>query len=183
MLLRIDNEVQIAKCQAQFESRLHTGLTKKIVHKFGHLGEAYEAEVFTDGDLWYFGQLAGEPANRYWNAFGLLKATQPGNIVVEINFPLRGTSRRISGVFGLELKTQKIVILHRGGVGGGREGIGKNTFLSWYLNRSPERLVEFDDQLHNPAKAIRVAILDSASFLQDLYSFVRSVYIFKEEGR
>jgi hypothetical protein len=50
------------------------------------------------------------------------------------------------------------------------------------MNRSSEILVYFDDQMHNPAKAIHVADLDSVSFLEDLRSFVRNVYIFKEEG-
>lgn len=160
MLFTIDDEAQVSRCQQILERRLHKILPRRVFHNFGHLGLSYKKkEVLTDGDLWYFGQLSGEPSpNRYWNAFGFLYSShQPANIVVEINFPLQGVNRRISGVFAQDLGDRKTIILHRGGIGGGRFGIGKRAFLDWVSQRSPGRLVEFNDHQRNPMQAILVA--------------------------
>lgn len=69
--------------------------------------------------------------NRYWNAFGL---TGSRSIVCEINFPFDGTNRRVAGVLATD-STGEICVLHRGRIGGGRQGIGKALFKRHFTGR------------------------------------------------
>ena len=54
------------------------------------------------------------------------------DITVEVNFALQGTDRSVAGLFALDEKTDNTILLHRGNIGGGRTGIGKTAFMSWY---------------------------------------------------
>ena len=78
--------------------------------------------------------------SRYWNAFGLSKATPKRNstlsIVCEINPPLAGLDRRVQGTFAQD--NGRIWLLHRGKIGGGRPGIGKTLFFDNYLGEIRE---------------------------------------------
>lgn len=68
--------------------------------------------------------------NRLWNGFGVGRpsTTKSNSINGEINFPYEGISRSIAGVLARE-ENGNILILHRGIIGGGTSGIGKNYFL------------------------------------------------------
>jgi hypothetical protein len=67
---------------------------------------------------------------RFWNAFGTeLKETGSQSIVVEVNPPLRRLDGRASGLFAKN-SAGFTYLLHRGRVGGGAKGVGKNAFLN-----------------------------------------------------
>jgi len=70
---------------------------------------------------------------RYWNAFGF-QAEEKGSlhITAEINFAHEGINNHIGGLFAKDAKTEKYFVLHRGRVGGGRPGVGKEAFKNFY---------------------------------------------------
>ena len=72
-----------------------------------------------------------EEDNRFWNAFGIgkPKAGQNNSITGEINFPFEGINRRTAGAFA-EDNNGNILVLHRGKIGGGKKGIGKDNFIN-----------------------------------------------------
>ncbi|MEJ5377089.1 MAG: hypothetical protein WHX93_10965 [bacterium] len=180
MLTVITNSSEISRYQQEFEQYLHRKLARQKRLKIGHLGASYEVQIHTDGDLWYTGTLAGRPEpNRYWNAFGLLSSDHPSNIILEINFPLQGINRRIAGVFVRDTMTDEVLLLHRGGVGGGRQGVGKQAFLSWYNQVSPGRLLDFDEGIRAADKCILIGRLTDDELLGGIYDLVQKVRSFK----
>jgi hypothetical protein len=73
---------------------------------------------------------------RFWCCFG---TDDPNNhkspaIVCEINPPKEGYDRRAAGVL-LRDDAGKIYLGHSGKIGGGRKGIGKSNFLSFYQGK------------------------------------------------
>jgi hypothetical protein len=74
-------------------------------------------------------KIAPEP--RYWNAIGKYQANGGLQIAVEINIPTESNSQRFSGFFARDEQTDIVYLLHDSGVGGGRPGIGRESFLAW----------------------------------------------------
>jgi 5-methylcytosine-specific restriction protein A len=109
----------------------------------------------------------------------LLSSDQPSNIIVEINFPLQGINPKIGGVFARDATTNEVFLLHRGGIGGGRQGIGRRAFLAWYKQVSPGRLIGLEEGKRAADKCILVGHLVDDELLGGIYSLVQSVRNFK----
>ena len=183
MLHLITDSIDLAKHQHAFQELLYKHLYDKLAHNFGHLGANFVENVHTNGNLWFFSKLAGEPEpNRYWNAFGLFSTEEPSNIAVEINFPIEGTNRRIAGLLARDDRSNQVKVLHRGGIGGGRKGIGKNAFRSWYRKRFPNNFVDVDEGMKNPIESILIGPIGESSLITNLEIFVKSVADFKAQS-
>lgn len=119
----------ITKYQKLFVQKLKTVCNKKISCNLGFQGDSFSSPVFysPEFDFWF---AAYENENRYWNAFGVGEPTEGKNtsISVEINFPYEGINRNIGGAFGHNNKGE-VLLLHRGKIGGGRIGVGKQLFF------------------------------------------------------
>jgi len=180
MLQLITDRDALIEYQRDLRNLIYELLPIKVKRKIGHLGMSYEVEVHSNGNLWYTTELLGDRnPQRYWNAFGLESSDNPSNIVVEINIPISRIYRRVSGFFAKESKTNDIFLLHRGGIGGGREGIGKRAFVAWCRRKRPPKWVEVDEGEGSSAYAVLVGSLTAETFLEDLTSFVRDVFEFK----
>ena len=79
----------------------------------------------------------GGAHGRYWNAFGLEDpaTTSTLSIAVEVNPPLEGTRTRVGGILGRD-GDGPIVLLHRGTIGGGTVGVGKELFWREFAGRT-----------------------------------------------
>lgn len=181
MLHLVTDRGTVIKCQEYLQNRINELLPTKATYEIGHLGRSFEMEVHTNGDIWHFAVFEGgrNPA-RYWNAFGIDSLVDRSNIVVEINIPVGAIYRRISGIFAEDRETNVAYLLHRGGIGGGRKGIGKRAFVAWYRRQKPSRWVELDEGEGLLAHAILVTALTRDAFLEDLTAFVRDAYEFKK---
>ena len=182
MYTAIHHQHRIASAQKSLLRRirkeLHTMIPDIVV---GFKGDHRKfSEVFTNNRIWFACQsLENVGVSRYWNAFG---SGQPvlrrsNNITVEVNPAIYGVDRRVAGLFADNDETDHTVLLHRGRIGGGREGIGKTSFMEWYSGTQ----VEFFDPLHDDGEetAILVADLESSEFLIQLEAFVDAVHSFK----
>jgi 5-methylcytosine-specific restriction protein A len=182
MLRLVTGPAEIKTGQGELKQYLFAQLPKCRTLKIGHLGRAWSELVANDGDLWYATRMSPEDRHtRYWNAFGLLRSTHPDDIIVEINFPLQGVDRRIAGVLARDSKTNEVFVLHRGGIGGGRPGIGKHAFLKAAAALPQRKLVEVEERVHATASCIPVGRLNDESLVQGIYSLVRDVLAFKQE--
>ena len=120
--------------------------------------------------------------SRHWNAFGLsnhLKINGSNPIVVEINIALKGAPKRVGGLLARDKLKNSLFLLHRGKIGGGRKGIGKNTFLEWYKEDSIQ--VNFSSS-KKPDNAILVSDLKSSEFTDQIANFVEAVALFKSKS-
>lgn len=177
---------RIAAAQNRFRKRIRKELRTKIPDvAVGFQGDHMKLpEVYSNGRIW-FAHLSMEDQTppRHWNAFGAEPPAlgRSNNITVEVNVAFDEVYPMLAGLFAADDKTGNIVLLHRGGVGGGRKGIGKAAFLEWYSKKAIQPMVEFHDPSHEGKEdwAILVADLESRQFLTQLETFVDAVYRFK----
>lgn len=189
MLKLLDNEEEITEAQGRLEQLIQDEATSSKRIFIGFPSGKMEAETYwiEHLELWCAFEHAG---NRYWNALGLgnpfVVTTPPPS--VEINPPLAGIDRRIAGGFVAD-ETGRLYLIHRGKVGGGRKGVGKNAFLRWYTGESESttgdqslyggELIEIDDG-DQISPVIVIGALDEPRFLDRLAEFVRCSSEFRE---
>ena len=176
---------RIAAAQNRFLKRIRKELRTKIPDvSAGFQGDRIELdEVFSNGRIWFaYLRMNDQSPSRHWNAFGAEAPAlgRSNSITVEVNVAVGEVCRKLAGLFAVDDKTGNTVLLHRGGVGGGRKGIGKKAFLEWY-SETIEPMVKFFDPSHwdKEELAILVANLESEQFLPQLESFVDAVHSFK----
>ena len=138
MLKVLEDKNGIKNAQETLETTIEKISDEKIPVTIGYQGgnaPPGDVSYSRKHNLWFYrgGEIGESGRKRYWNAFGLNKPKEKSwpPIVVEINPPVEGIYRRVSGVFAIDDK-EKIFLLHRGRIGGGRPGIGQNSFLRHY---------------------------------------------------
>jgi hypothetical protein len=126
MITVITDRREIERLQRRFQTQLQRHFTEPFNCRIGFHGGSWSGGVqySPEFDLWVAEQ---QLENRYWNGFGSGRPKDSNSISGEINFPYEGINRRIAGVFALE-DNENILVLHRGKIGGGKPGIGKNFF-------------------------------------------------------
>lgn len=172
----IQNANLIAKAQTVFENRVNKVASRSGLITLGYQGGGSEAMAYQVAPLNFWVAIA-DSGNRYWNALGIGNPFKDGStIIAEINPPKTGIDRNIAGVF-IEDKKGTIYLAHRGKIGGGRKGIGKEAFLDWY--KEPLDLV-FDEDRH--VMLIVIGALDDEKLIESLATFTKSVSVFKDQA-
>jgi hypothetical protein len=173
----LESAREIAAAQGELEQSLKRQSDYDGELLLGFQGGANPAIVYSlkDVDLWVgFKRAPG----RYWNAFGRgnpFKQRQPISITVEINPPYSGIKRRVQGAFG-HTPSGEHLLLHRGGVGGGKKGVGKTEFLNYYSGIGIAKEAIDGDRT---ADVIVVGVLGDSTLAAQVKTFVDSVADFK----
>ena len=128
MVTVITDEKQIRELHNKFHKRLDSFLTDSIDCWVGYPSGSFEDTVRYSPELNIWISVR-EHDNKYWNGFGIGEPIEGRNNSLngEINFEYQGMNRRISGVFAIE-DNSKVLVLHRGKIGGGKVGVGKKLF-------------------------------------------------------
>ncbi len=168
----------IEKIQEDFRKKLESELLTSLECTIGFPSGSWQTEVIHNNGFWFNGDLIDEEnkSARYWNGFGLssdLDSSKSNNIVIEINIPLSGINRRVSGAFATD-ENGKRYLLHRGRVGGGRKGIGKQAFLNW-SERTPTSVVSSK----SVDEFIVLGCIDDKGFSNKLLQFIKDIKLFK----
>lgn len=114
---------------------------------------------------------------RFWICLGEEIEASSLPIVVECNPPKAGIDRRTAGVFIAD--GRDLFLGHTGKVGGGRKGIGKVAFRSWY--RGGLHTVEWSDEYQE--EIIVIGRIGASTLPAHLARFVRQVSEFKAIAR
>ena len=181
MLEVISQKKEISKYQNEFNLIVRRLMKNKGEFTIGFPGGNFDNQVFYDNSIWYSNTLIKDVAiPRHWNAFGLeIREKDYQHIVVEINFPIEGIDRRVSGLFARDPISDEIFILHRGKVGGGSKGVGKSKFKEWYRGHWIPLL---EDGLATE-EAILITAMNSENLLENVTEFVQQVANFKKETK
>src|SRR6266498_5567827 len=173
MLQVITGRAETRACQRRFSRKLKSLLKAKGTYILGYQAGNFPEVVHSNGEIWFAtGRIPERKNPCYWNCFGTdLWQNRSNSIVVEINLPNRGNSRAVSGIFAKDPATEDILLLHRGRIGGGRKGVGREAFTGWYRGEQ----VEIEEGSGAVGNAILVTSLSSPSFLDDLTYFVQNV--------
>lgn len=186
MFISINDPKKIKIAQSLFVDRLNETIPiRNGRYTIGFQGGKIEVDALhADQKIWFIPQTIenNNGQKKYWNAFGLaekLKTKGSNNIAVEINILLSGPSKKVAGLFAEDSKTGNIVLLHRGKIGGGKKGIGKNAFLEWYEQKTVKvHNKKIEDDIDD---VLLVADLGSPNIAKQVGMFVTAVAFFKSK--
>ncbi len=133
----ISQGTEIGLLQRQLRRILGGVAEKSKVIRVGWRGGTDDLRVSWNSALnfwwWIDDEIGGR--NNYWNTFGALRDGRPlSSIDCEINIAPSGIDRTVSGGFAIDENGNHFLV-HRGRIGGGRKGIGKQLFLNNYQGR------------------------------------------------
>ena len=152
-------------------------LRKNCMLNFGHKGGNFTLKAHHDDKLWFSSKLRLE-ADCYWNVYGLNpESSRSNDNAVQINVPIKGINRSKAGLFAEDASTKEIYLLHRGKIGGGRKGIGKTAFVSWYKGK----IVIVDELDGRSSELFLVTSIRDPDIANKVRKFVSKVADFKSE--
>jgi 5-methylcytosine-specific restriction protein A len=176
MLTVITEQNRIDMAQEQFLKAMQSALRYNAVRELGFQGDHRNETVYYDDTLglWFASSKDVDGMNRYWNPLGTqnISENKSLNITVELNFPFE-LNRRVAGVF-LEDENGEIFIGHRGRVGGGKPGIGKNAFMQFYHESR-----YYVSDVGKETEIILISELDSPLLAENIKAFANAVESFK----
>ncbi len=180
MLRLVTDKRETIKCQKLMVESLLQSLEEQETFTVGFPGGKKVLKLNTNSQIWFGSFEIGDddPSPRFWNGFGLSQDLNPqksNNIVVEINIPTTGLNRRVAGMFAINDSNGEVFLLHRGKIGGGRPGIGKEALLSWL--KTPFTDVDYEGTTE---QAILIGCVTEKKFHEKIYNFISSVKSFKE---
>src|SRR5271157_158835 len=134
MALRIvEDALALKGARDALIAAFHRHGAERVTTVIGYPGGNEPSRVYWAGDLgiWYGWNVIEN--SRYWNAFGTWSPKEHKMVPIccEINFPLNGIDRRISGAVA-EDESGRLFLAHRGRIGGGRKGIGAELFRNHF---------------------------------------------------
>ncbi len=170
----VTNRQEIADLVLRFREVLCSRLQQEVRAIVGYKGGSMSLALHWSDDVqMWMGYESAEDVQigRYWTAFGLERPFPDQNmsITAEINFPMEGIDRRLGGAF-IRSPEGGILVVHRGRIGGGRNGIGKSLFWDNYRGRM--RMAIDGDRETDFAV---IGDLDSPSFAYEVRNFVAEV--------
>lgn len=92
-----------------------------------------ELEIIHNGVHWFAtaGPHQSDDIPRFWDPFGNYRNSGNLVIAVEVNIPTTTGARQIAGFYAKDDVSGQTFLMHDGGVGGGRKGVGRYPFLQW----------------------------------------------------
>jgi transcriptional regulator with XRE-family HTH domain len=168
----------IARARKLLRARIEKASAKPRKMALGNQGATWTDTVYymPAHDIWTV--FDGNPdAEWLWNTYGIGNPFDGGSrdMVCHLSVPAEDINRRVGAVYARAKGSRNTFILHRGRIGGGREGVGKSAFFEHYEGElvtalDGERVTEF----------ALVGAVESASFLKDLAQFVHAVKNIKD---
>jgi hypothetical protein len=177
MLTLIDTPGHKVEAQRQLTATLHKAWQSRETRMVVWRPDKRELRINHNGTYWFASLRPDddEAEPKYWNPFGLYRENGNLQIAVEINIPTRSNTKRVAGFFARDSESGAISLMHDGGVGGGREGVGRLPFLAW----SNAKLLPVVDTQDRIRLGIIVAAVESRTTAHDLSRFIRQAVDFK----
>lgn len=176
-MLRLLEEISEKKAaQKKLKKLLHDDLATRTKRTIGWPGGSAMGFVNHDNTTWTRSyEITQGTTPRYWNAFGIYSESGSLNVGVEINIPTETNTRKVAGFFAAD-ESGTIYLMHSGGIGGGKKGVGKSAFLAW----SHSRLERTVDRTGNYRDGLIIAPLVTGTAGADVARFVKRVADFRE---
>ncbi len=178
MFVFVEDRREIAEAQRMLAETLRAALPNRTTRDIGYPSDTVlGAQIWTDGSYWFRTVRHGDAARpRVLNWFGRTKPTGALHIAVEVNTPIEGRDDMVAGFFAKDSETGTIYLFHSGRVGGGKKGVGKESFLAW-VDRPP--MTVFDPN-GRPRYGILVMPIEGSAAAQAALKYVDDVVAFKE---
>lgn len=182
MLLMVENKSEKRAAQRVFKKTVTAALANQGRFNIGHRGGSNNEVIYSNGPgtLWCaFGSSEDQKIPRTWNPLGIFDPDLPSQIItVEANIPTTSNSGRVAGLFARDPASGKVYLMHDGGIGGGKNGVGRSAFLAWAGARmTMVDVVRGDGSVRS---GIVVGRVDSKDLPSRLWRFVQTVQDFKD---
>ena len=172
MITIITDKSEVNRLLNRFHRRLDKYLTESVRCWVGYPSGSFEDVVRYSPELniWKSHNDSNQE-DKFWNGFGIGRPVEGKghSLVGEINFPHEGIKRAIAGAFGIG-ENGKILVLHRGKIGGGKKGVGKSLFVD---NFRGEFVYAIDND--RETRFCLVGELNSEYFPQQVSSFIHEI--------
>lgn len=172
MITIITDKSVINRLLIRFHRQLDQYLTESVRCYVGYPSGSFEDVVRYSPELniWKSHNDSNQE-DKFWNGFGIGRPVEGKNhsLVGEINFPHEGIKRAIAGAFGID-ENGKILVLHRGKIGGGKRGVGKSIFVE---NFRGDFIYAIDDD--RETRFCLVGELGSEYFPHQVASFIHEI--------
>jgi hypothetical protein len=180
MALRIVEDAGIIKdARDRITDAFRRDGAERVSTVIGYPGGNQSSRVYWAEDLGIWLGCDVIEKSRYWNAFGTRNPKQNKMVPIccEINFPLSGINRQISGAVAAD-ERGRLFLVHRGQIGGGRKGIGAALFWK-HFDGKPSIVVDGDRE----TELVVVGSIESPRLLRQIQFFVREVERIKALAR
>ncbi len=177
MLTLVESTMEKVRAQRALQSRLERSWRRREQRVVVWRPDSRQITIHHNGRYWFGSVPPNEDdlTPRYWNPLGEYRASGNLQIFVELNVPTASNSKRVSGFFAKDPQTGIVYLVHDGGVGGGRKGVGQKAFLAW----SDSKLVPVADADGDVRLGIIVAPIDAKDTASDIARFVERTIEFK----
>lgn len=178
MLRIVQDKERIKRCYRLFSKHLRSQMNFRTSVTIGYPGGNFKARVWWSHHLgiWMHGKKGGDGS--LWNAFGTEHPNRGAHLSItcEINFPCTGMDRRFGAAFAAD-GNERLYVIHRGRIGGGRRGIGKGTFSRLYRG-----VWTFVDEGDKETAVAVVGCLSSDNFARQVARFIHCVGKLKQRA-
>ncbi len=176
MIEIITDTIEIGRLHKQFHKSLENSFDQRIPIYVGFPAGNFHDFIQYSSDLNIWLSFNDSDYSRFWNGFGVDQplADRMNSLTGEINFPKTGIDRRTAGAFGRE-SDGNILVLHRGKIGGGQPGVGKNLFVD---NFRGEFVTALDGKVEN--RFCLVGELHSNLFPRQVADFIWEIRRIKD---
>lgn len=177
MLKLIEDKKAKITAQASFEKNLRAAWNEHERRMIVWRPSKKELDIAHNGDCWFTSVKPSDSqkTRRYWNSIGRYSESGDLQITVEINIPTESNSEQVSGFFAVD-ETGTLCLMHDGGVGGGRKGIGRTSFLAW----SGAKLIPVINAQDKVRHGIIVTPVESTEIGANVARFLETVERFKQ---
>ena len=173
----IEDSKQIAKIRKMLIKTMKEAATERARLPLGHQGN-----TFTPGDTYYVDDYGlwtvfdDGSGHTYWNTYGLGNPFEGGsrNMVCHLTVPNEGINRRTGAVYARGAG-DNIYIMHRGKIGGGREGLGKTAFWEYVDEHEDMKTAHVQDGDRITEMVIVTRLGTPKSTLRNIRDFVTQV--------
>lgn len=181
MLTTVESKSEKLAAQNLFRAMVRSAWRRVEKRTIAWRPSSIELEIAHNNNLWFGSDVAKNDSGerRFWNSFGQLRRSGNLEISVEINIPIDASDGKVSGFIAKDPESGILLVMHDGGIGGGRKGIGRDAFLEW----SSLRPIPVTTSSGKIRHGIIVAVLDGSDDISALEGFVRNVIAFKEAVR
>lgn len=175
MLRLVEDEREKAEAQKLFSENLIRAWKYSERRYVVWRPDSIELDVHHNHNFWFASVAHTKESRRTWNSIGKYTDANGLQITVEVNIPMESNNARVSGFFARDDVSQEVCLMHDGGVGGGRLGIGRDRFLAW-SSAQPEAVV---DSKGNIRYGIIVTPVRSKIIGDYVERFAQTVFTFK----
>src|SRR5579859_7499618 len=178
MFRLVENRDEKISAQETFTNQVRSAWKEQENRLIMWRPNSQRLDIFHNGSFWFTTVAPNEndKTPRYWNSIGKYQARGGLPIAVEINIPVQSNPVNVSGFFARDEQTDMVYLFHDGAIGGGRVGIGRESFFRW----SSPKIIQVQDSQGRVRHGILITAIEDGNIGTNVARFAQKVIDFKQ---